>query len=90
MGALGFSQGTRVVGGLLADQEARERLGRAKRMNLKFGVLCNGSRRPMGSEAQTGRLIFCCLSESAHGGCLAVTFNATILSLFQACRLSWR
>ena len=70
VGALGFSQGTRVVGGLLADQEARERLGWTKRMNLKFGVFCNGSGRSMSSEAQTGPLVVFCFSfffsESFH------------------------
>ena len=54
VGALGFSQGTRVVGGLLADQQARKRLGWAERTNLRFGVLCMGSRSPMSSEAQKG------------------------------------
>lgn len=58
VGALGFSQGTRVVGGLLADQQARKWLGWAERTNLRFGVLCMGSRSPMSSEAQKGLSIF--------------------------------
>ena len=49
--ALGFSQGMRVVGGLLADQQARKWLGWAERTNVRFGVLCMGSRSPMSSEA---------------------------------------
>ena len=58
VGALGFSQGTRVVGGLLADQQARKWLGWAERTNLRFGVLCMGSRSPMSSKAQKGLSIF--------------------------------
>ncbi|KAJ5794564.1 hypothetical protein N7457_001163 [Penicillium paradoxum] len=62
VGALGFSQGTRVVGGLLLDQQRRKShydlLGQsfmseeASGMgSLKFGVLCMGSGAPMQPEA---------------------------------------
>ncbi|KAF4624685.1 hypothetical protein G7Y89_g13483 [Cudoniella acicularis] len=49
VGAMGFSQGTRVVGGLLLDQQRRKEAGLPlpKGMILKFGVLCMGGAAPM-------------------------------------------
>ncbi|KAL4912722.1 serine hydrolase FSH [Aspergillus aurantiobrunneus] len=58
VGALGFSQGTRVVGGLLLDQQRRaavgERAGAGEGVELRFGVLCNGGGAPMESKAALG------------------------------------
>ncbi|RDL38883.1 uncharacterized protein BP5553_03223 [Venustampulla echinocandica] len=47
--AMGFSQGTRVVGGLLLDQQRRREKGLLKDDDivLKFGILCMGSFAPM-------------------------------------------
>ncbi|BCR92084.1 uncharacterized protein ACHE_70927A [Aspergillus chevalieri] len=52
VGAMGFSQGTRVVGGLLRDQQRREILGETGRIRLAFGVFCMGGGAPM--EAESG------------------------------------
>ena len=54
VGAIGFSQGTRMVGGLLLDQQRRESLGgtEAGKIRLRFGVLCMGAGPPM--EAESG------------------------------------
>ncbi|KAL4892816.1 serine hydrolase FSH [Aspergillus ambiguus] len=51
VGAIGFSQGSRVVGGLLLDQQRRERMGRlgTTDMKLRFGVCCMGAGAPMQS-----------------------------------------
>ncbi|EAU30780.1 conserved hypothetical protein [Aspergillus terreus NIH2624] len=51
VGAMGFSQGSRVVGGLLLDQQRRERLGQTgtTRIRLRFGVCCMGAGAPMQS-----------------------------------------
>lgn len=57
VGAMGFSQGTRVVGGLLRDQQRRDILGEPGRIRLAFGVFCMGSGAPM--EAESGhRMLF--------------------------------
>lgn len=49
VGAMGFSQGSRVVAGLLLDQQRCVEQGRfSDSLNLKFGVLCNGGKEPMG------------------------------------------
>ncbi|EPE31280.1 alpha/beta-Hydrolase [Glarea lozoyensis ATCC 20868] len=47
--AMGFSQGTRVVGGLLLDQQRRKEAGlfRNGDIDLQFGVLCMGGGAPM-------------------------------------------
>ncbi|TVY47972.1 putative esterase [Lachnellula occidentalis] len=48
--AMGFSQGSRVVGGLLLDQQLRAKAGLVRGdgdVELKFGVLCMGSGAPM-------------------------------------------
>lgn len=45
--AMGFSQGTRVVGGLLLHQQRRGKAGSSSSIDLKFGVLCMGSGEPM-------------------------------------------
>lgn len=60
VGVMGFSQGTRVAGGILLDQQRREKLKRengalARRavgegIRVAFGVLCNGGGVPMDSE----------------------------------------
>lgn len=52
VGAMGFSQGTRIVGGLLRDQQRREILGEKCRIRLAFGVFCMGGGAPM--EAESG------------------------------------
>ncbi|TAQ88110.1 hypothetical protein B7494_g3560 [Chlorociboria aeruginascens] len=53
VGAMGFSQGTRVVAGLLLEQQRRRARGEGDEDEdggLRFGVLCNGSGRPMLAE----------------------------------------
>lgn len=55
VGAMGFSQGTRVVGGLLLDQQRREATGLPNDLKLKFGVLCNGGGAPMESHVVKGQ-----------------------------------
>lgn len=53
VGCMGFSQGTRVVGGLLLDQQRRKELGLPKAegdIDFKFGVLCMGGAAPMVSD----------------------------------------
>jgi hypothetical protein len=57
VGAMGFSQGTRVVGGLLLHQQKRREMGFPREegeIEFKFGVLCMGSFAPMVSDL-TGR-----------------------------------
>jgi hypothetical protein len=53
VGAMGFSQGSRVAGGLLLDQQRRAALGLPKKthIQLRFGVLCMGGGPPMESDA---------------------------------------
>lgn len=63
VGAIGFSQGTRVVGGLLLDQQRRESLGDSRRINLVFGVCCMGSGPPM--EAESGHRM-CALPKTSN------------------------
>jgi hypothetical protein len=48
-GVLGFSQGTRIVGGLLLDQQYRTTASIPNDFKLKFGVLCMGGGAPMES-----------------------------------------
>jgi len=51
--AMGFSQGSRVVAGLLLDQQRCVEEGRGyESLGLKFGVLCNGGKEPMGRSYQ--------------------------------------
>ncbi|KAL4930465.1 serine hydrolase FSH [Aspergillus undulatus] len=58
VGVIGFSQGTRVVGGLLLDQQRYEDTQKGgikartvgKGIKLRFGVCCNGGGAPMESE----------------------------------------
>ncbi|KKK20319.1 hypothetical protein P175DRAFT_0502603 [Aspergillus ochraceoroseus IBT 24754] len=51
VGVMGFSQGTRMAGGLLLDQQRREELGEpGSPIKLKFGILCMGGKAPMESE----------------------------------------
>jgi len=52
--AMGFSQGSRVVGGLLLDQQLRAQAGLKRGIELKFGVLCMGSGAPMISDMSRG------------------------------------
>ncbi|KAI4160175.1 MAG: hypothetical protein LQ342_005964 [Letrouitia transgressa] len=47
VGALGFSQGTRVVGGLLLEQQRALASGAVPQLQLSFGVLCMGGSAPM-------------------------------------------
>ncbi|KAG9238956.1 serine hydrolase FSH [Amylocarpus encephaloides] len=53
VGVMGFSQGTRVAGGLLLDQQRRTEAGLLRKgkgeIELKFGVLCMGGGSPMRS-----------------------------------------
>lgn len=56
VGAMGFSQGTRVVGGLLRNQQRRGILGEPGRIKLAFGVFCMGGGPPM--EAESGHCRF--------------------------------
>lgn len=61
VGTMGFSQGTRVVGGLLADQQRRREMGlpRAEgEIEFRFGVLCMGASAPMVSDVMNGKLSF--------------------------------
>ncbi len=51
VGALGFSQGTRVVSGLLLDQQMKAEKGEEMDVELKFGVICMGSSGPMVSRS---------------------------------------
>lgn len=55
VGAMGFSQGTRIVGGLLLDQQRRAEAGNPRDINLRFGVLCMGGAAPMVSETSRGQ-----------------------------------
>ena len=51
VGAMGFSQGTRVVGGLLRWMEKVKEVGTrhgCEDIDVRFGVLCMGSAEPMG------------------------------------------
>ncbi|CEL06837.1 hypothetical protein ASPCAL10009 [Aspergillus calidoustus] len=52
VGVIGFSQGSRVVGGLLLDQQRRETAGEGVPwgIKLKFGVCCMGGGAPMEGE----------------------------------------
>ncbi|GMG26575.1 unnamed protein product [Aspergillus oryzae var. brunneus] len=51
VGVMGFSQGTRITGGLLLDQQRRTAFGElGNTPKLKFGVLCMGAGAPMVSE----------------------------------------
>jgi hypothetical protein len=56
VGVMGFSQGTRIVGGLLLDLQRRKEFGlfRAGDIDFKFGVLCMGSGPPMLSDLAAG------------------------------------
>jgi predicted esterase len=57
VGCMGFSQGTRIVGGLLLHQQNRKEMGFIQKegdIEFKFGVLCMGSFGPMLSDL-TGR-----------------------------------
>jgi hypothetical protein len=49
VGVMGFSQGTRVAGGMLLDQQRRAAAGLPNEFKLKFGVLCMGGSGPMES-----------------------------------------
>ena len=49
VGVMGFSQGTRVVSGMLLDQQRRATAGIKNDFSFKFGVLCMGGAAPMES-----------------------------------------
>lgn len=59
VGVMGFSQGTRVVGGLLLKQMRLRKLGLPGLANgaidLRFGVLCMGGAAPMLSDLSQGK-----------------------------------
>jgi hypothetical protein len=56
VGAMGFSQGTRVVGGLLLQQQRRREQGKTPRsIHFRFGVLCMGGGEPMLSDPSEGK-----------------------------------
>lgn len=59
VGVMGFSQGTRIVGGLLLDLQRRKDLGlyRAGDIDFKFGVCCMGSGPPMMSDLAAGMFL---------------------------------
>lgn len=58
VGLMGFSQGTRVVGGLLLHQQRRRELGLGNPgIEFKFGVLCMGSGAPMVSDLSDGKFV---------------------------------
>jgi len=53
VGCMGFSQGTRIVGGLLLHQQTRQEMGFRRKegeVEFKFGVLCMGAGAPMVSD----------------------------------------
>ncbi|KAL2824316.1 serine hydrolase FSH [Aspergillus cavernicola] len=53
VGVMGFSQGSRVAGGLLLDQQRRKKEGDTNgvvNISVQFGVLCMGGGAPMESE----------------------------------------
>ena len=54
VGCMGFSQGTRVVAGLLLEQMRSREVGvpglADGKIRFKFGVLCNGGGEPMLAE----------------------------------------
>ncbi|KAL3465213.1 serine hydrolase FSH [Aspergillus heterothallicus] len=52
VGVMGFSQGSRVAGGLLLDQQRRGVGGLDGEIEVRFGVCCMGGGAPM--EAETG------------------------------------
>lgn len=56
--AMGFSQGSRVVGGLLLDQQLKAQAGFRRDIHLQFGLLCMGSAAPMISEMSRGMCTF--------------------------------
>lgn len=59
VGVMGFSQGTRITGGLLLDQQRRTAFGElGNTPKLKFGVLCMGAGAPMVSEIGHRMLLF--------------------------------
>ena len=61
VGLMGFSQGTRVVGGILADQMRRREMcvPRAEgELDFRFGILCMGAMAPMVSDLMNGRWFF--------------------------------
>lgn len=58
IGAMGFSQGTRVVGGLLRWMESvqhRDTRSSHPDIDIQFGVLCMGSARPMSCNSASTR-----------------------------------
>ena len=62
VGCMGFSQGTRVVGGLLLEQMRLREMGvpgfAGGEIQFQFGVLCNGGAEPMLAELSY-REFFC-------------------------------
>lgn len=59
VGCMGFSQGTRIVGGLLLHQQTRKEMNFKQEsgdIDFKFGVLCMGSFGPMVSDLTLRKL----------------------------------
>ena len=56
---MGFSQGTKMAGGLLKDQEKRKKEGvrEGDGFDLKFGVLCMGSGAPIEGPTKDARYV---------------------------------
>lgn len=55
VGVMGFSQGTRIAGGLLLDQQKRKEGGfKNEGEELRFGVMCMGGGAPMVSAISRG------------------------------------
>ncbi|PBP27624.1 citrinin biosynthesis oxydoreductase CtnB [Diplocarpon rosae] len=53
IGVMGFSQGTRVAGGVLLDQQRRREMGLPEadgELNFRFGIMCMGGAAPMVSD----------------------------------------
>jgi predicted esterase len=50
VGALGFSQGARVVAGLLLEQQMKQQRGEGKEKGLAFGVMFNGTTPPLAAD----------------------------------------
>ncbi|KAG9201706.1 hypothetical protein G6514_005515 [Epicoccum nigrum] len=64
VGAMGFSQGTRVVGGLLRWMQSATHSSHPD-IDIQFGILCMGSAKPMSCNASSTRSSSNCSSASS-------------------------